>query len=120
MVMAKAKASSKGKKTKVEKKVVSAQETVKEEKVVKASKKETPKTTKSTKKTAPKKTTKKVGLGKRIRLWFKAVIGELKKVKWPSKKDMVKYSIATIVFVLFFSIFFYLIELVVALIKTWM
>lgn len=120
MVMAKAKASSKGKKTKVEKKVVSSQETVKEEKVVKASKKETPKTTKSTKKTAPKKTTKKVGLGKRIRLWFKTVIGELKKVKWPSKKDMVNYSIATIVFVLFFSIFFYLIELVVALIKTWM
>lgn len=31
---------------------------------------------------------------------------ETKKVKWPSKKDMVKYSVATISFVVFFAIFF--------------
>ncbi len=31
---------------------------------------------------------------------------ETKKVKWPSKKDMIKYSVATISFVVFFAIFF--------------
>lgn len=31
---------------------------------------------------------------------------ETKKVKWPSKEDMIKYSVATISFVVFFAIFF--------------
>ena len=31
---------------------------------------------------------------------------ETKKVKRPSKKDMIKYSVATISFVVFFAIFF--------------
>ena len=31
---------------------------------------------------------------------------ETEKVKWPSKKDMIKYSVATISFVVFFAIFF--------------
>ena len=42
---------------------------------------------------------------------------EMDKVKWPSKKDMVKYSIATIVFVIFFALFFYGIDLILALLK---
>ena len=42
--------------------------------------------------------------------FFKGIKSEFKKVRWPNKKEMVKYSIATIVFVLFFGIFFYLIE----------
>ncbi len=42
--------------------------------------------------------------------FFKSVKQEFKKVRWPNRKEMVKYSIATIVFVLFFGIFFYLIE----------
>ena len=45
------------------------------------------------------------------------VRSEMAKVKWPSKKDMVKYSIATIVFVIFFAIFFYCIDLLLALLK---
>ena len=44
--------------------------------------------------------------------FFKGVKQEFKKVRWPNKKEMVKYSIATIVFVLFFGIFFYLIEVI--------
>ena len=31
---------------------------------------------------------------------------EMKKVKWPTKKDMVKYSIATLSIILFFCLFF--------------
>ena len=49
--------------------------------------------------------------------FFKEVRNEMKKVKWPSKKDMLKYSVATIVFVVFFALFFYAIDLILALLK---
>ncbi len=51
-----------------------------------------------------KKTTKKK------ESWLKGVMSEFKKVRWPNKKEMVKYSIATILFILFFAFFFYIIE----------
>lgn len=54
---------------------------------------------------------------KKIKNFFKEVKSELGKVKWPNRKDMVKYSIATISFVIFFAAFFYLIVLVMALIS---
>ena len=54
---------------------------------------------------------------KKIKKFLSEVKSELGKVKWPSKKDMVKYSIATICFVIFFAGFFYLIDLSVAFIK---
>lgn len=50
---------------------------------------------------------------------FKQVKKEMSKVHFPSKKDMIKYSIATITFVIFFGIYFYVIELIMALIKSW-
>ena len=37
---------------------------------------------------------------KKIKKFFSEVRKELKKVKWPTKKDLVKYSIATICFVI--------------------
>ncbi len=55
---------------------------------------------------------------KKIKKFFSEVKSELKKVKWPNKKDMIKYSAATICFVIFFAVFFYLIDLGVAFIKT--
>ena len=61
-----------------------------------------------------KKNKKKHG---KIFNFFKEVKVEVSKVKWPSKKNMVKYSVATIIFILFFAIFFYLIDLVIALLK---
>ena len=73
--------------------------------------------TKSTKKDNKKKTTKKNKKDLGIIRFFKEVKNEVSKVKWPSKKDMVKYSVATIVFILFFAIFFYLIDLIIALLK---
>lgn len=51
--------------------------------------------------------------------FFKEVKKEVSLVKWPSKKEMIKYSVATIAFVLFFSLYFYLIQVIVALVKTW-
>ena len=50
--------------------------------------------------------------------FFKGIKSEFKKVRWPNKKEMVKYSIATIVFILFFLAFFSIIELIAWLIKT--
>ena len=49
---------------------------------------------------------------------FREIKKEMEKVHFPSRSDMVKYSIETIVFILFFAIYFYEIELVMALIKS--
>ena len=65
------------------------------------------------KNTKSKKNTKKVSK----KHFLGEVRSEMAKVKWPSKKDMVKYSIATIVFVIFFALFFYAIDMVIALLK---
>ena len=67
---------------------------------------------KDNKKKVEKKPTKVKKAG-----FFKEVKNEMAKVKWPSKKDMIKYSIATIVFVIFFALFFYGIDLLLALLK---
>ena len=50
--------------------------------------------------------------------WWHGVKSEFKKVRWPSKKEMIKYSIATICFIIFFAIFFWIIEVIVYFIKT--
>lgn len=49
--------------------------------------------------------------------FFKDVIKELKQSKWPDKKYMVKYSIATFSTIVVCSVYFYLITIVFALIK---
>ena len=48
------------------------------------------------------------------------VVEELKLVRWPSKLEVVKYSIATLVFVGFFALFFTLIDVLFALAKGWL
>ena len=50
--------------------------------------------------------------------WIRGVFNELKKVTWPNRKNMLKYSIATIIFIIFFALFFYLIELLMAFLKS--
>ena len=42
---------------------------------------------------------------------------EMKKVKWPTKKDMVKYSIATLSIILFFCLFFIASDLIIMALK---
>jgi len=64
------------------------------------------------KKNVKKEIVKKMGILGSIKNWFKGVIKEMKAVHWPTKKEMLKYSIATIVFVVFFAIFFLVIELI--------
>ena len=55
---------------------------------------------------------------KKIKKFFSEVGKEFSKVKWPSKKDMVKYSIATICFVVFFAAFFYGIMALMSLVQS--
>lgn len=55
---------------------------------------------------------------KKIKNFFKDVKKEVSKVKWPTKKDMFKYSLIVILFIVFFALFFSAIDVVVALIKS--
>ena len=82
-------------------------------------------------KNASKKEEKK-SLWVRFRIFCHGVKSEFKKVHWTSKNDLVKYSIgasfpciveikysiSTIVFVVFCSLFFYAIDIIFALIQT--
>ena len=49
--------------------------------------------------------------------FFSQVKKELSKVKWPSKREMIKYSISTLCFILFFALFFFGIETLFAFIE---
>lgn len=49
--------------------------------------------------------------------YFEGVKKETSKIKWPTKKEMVKYSIATVSFIIFFALFFYIIQLLLVLLK---
>ena len=55
---------------------------------------------------------------KKIKEFFHEVKKEVSKVKWPTKKDMVKHTITVVVFIVFFALFFVATDLVIAFIKT--
>ena len=61
---------------------------------------------------------KKVKKNEKKENLFKQIKKEMQKVHFPSRKDMIKYSIATILFIIFFAAYFYVIELVMALVKS--
>ena len=50
----------------------------------------------------------------KLKEFFTGVKEERKKVIWTSKKNLVKYSIATLLFMLFICLFFFVIDLVIA------
>ena len=43
---------------------------------------------------------------------------EMKKVRWPNRKELFTYSAATIVFITFFGVFFSVTDFVLAFVKT--
>lgn len=45
------------------------------------------------------------------------VAKEMKKVRWPNKKEMLTYSSATLMFVLFFALFFSVLDVIIAAAK---
>ena len=69
-------------------------------------------------KKTPKKEKDKKSLWVRFRIFCHGVKSEFQKVNWTSKDNLIKYSIATIVFVVFCSLFFYAIDIIFALIQT--
>lgn len=82
---------------------------------------------KTTKKNSTKKAVKPVkkekveekkSLWTRFRIFCHGVKSETSKVHWPSKDEMVKYSIATVLFIVFCSLFFYLINILFALLQS--
>ena len=54
----------------------------------------------------------------KIANFFRGVKTEGKRIKWPTKKDMLKYSVATIIFIVFCAAFFYVIDVILALLHT--
>lgn len=55
---------------------------------------------------------------KKIIDYFKGVKKEISRIKWTNKKDLLKYSVSTIVFMLFFGLFFYAIDMLVAILRS--
>ena len=49
--------------------------------------------------------------------FFKGIKMELKKVTWPKKKEVFKYSIATLVFCIIVVLFFQLLDLGLSIVK---
>ncbi|MDD2409346.1 MAG: preprotein translocase subunit SecE [Bacilli bacterium] len=48
---------------------------------------------------------------------FKQIKDEMKKVRWPDKNEMLKYSIATIIFIIAFGLYFFGLDIIFAWIK---
>ena len=51
---------------------------------------------------------------KKLNKFLYGIKKEMGKVRWPNKKEMLTYSIATIAFVIFFAIFFTVADFVIA------
>ena len=54
----------------------------------------------------------------KFRIFSHGIKSEFQKVHWPTKENMIKYSIATIIFVIFCGLFFYAIDVIFALIQS--
>ncbi len=64
-----------------------------------------------------KKSEKKINKNKES--YFKKIKKELKLVKWPTAKEVLKYTISTIVFCVVLCALFLLLNLILSVIKGW-
>lgn len=69
-------------------------------------------------KTKEKQKEVKKSLWVRFRIFCHGVKSEFLKVHWTQKNDLVKYSIATIFFLIFTALFFYVIDVLFALVQS--
>lgn len=53
-----------------------------------------------------------------IKKYFKGVKKEIGRIRWTSGKELVKYSITTITFMIFLGVYFYAIDMLVSLIRS--
>ncbi len=64
-----------------------------------------------------KKNKKKNNFFKNLKIFFDDVKKETKKVLWPTKKNLFKYSLITILFMVFICLFFVGTDLIIALVS---
>ena len=55
-----------------------------------------------------------------IAKYFKGVKKEVSRIRWVSLKDLTRYSLASVVFVLFFGLFFYGVDMLISLLRSWL
>ena len=75
------------------------------------------KNNKKDEKTKKVKKTKKEKKNVKKESFFEGVRSEMSKVKWPTKKEVLKYTIATLVFMIVLVLFFVLLTLLMSLIR---
>ncbi len=54
---------------------------------------------------------------KKIKDFFKGVKKEVKRTRWPKGKELLKYSVVTLTLIVFFALFFYVLDLLFAFLK---
>lgn len=55
---------------------------------------------------------------KSVTKYFKGVKKEIGRIRWTAPKDLLKHSITTVSFMLFLGIYFYVIDVLVSLIRS--
>ena len=100
----------------VRKKVL--EDTYNTRKIKTADVKKSTKEVKKVEKKQDKNNNKKQNAWVRFKIFCHGVKSEFDKVHWPTKANMLKYSIATVVFIILCSAFFYVIDIIFALIQT--
>ena len=103
----------KGSENKTEKKTVKKVEKTTNEKSLKKNKHYI-----AEKKNTKAKKEKKENIFKRVIKYFKGVGKEIKRIRWTERKDLVKYSICTLLFVVLFGVYFYAIDWLVLLVRS--
>lgn len=91
-----------------------------EEKVTKKVKKEKETKKKDSKEVKKETKEKKKSIFSRIVGYFKGVRKEISRIRWTKGKEMLKYSVAAVSFILFFCVYFYVIDVLVALIRSYL
>ena len=61
---------------------------------------------------------KKKNIFSKIVGYFKGVKKEISRIRWTKGKELVKYSVAAVSFILFFCVYFYVIDILVALLRS--
>lgn len=72
----------------------------------------------NSKKKKDNKSNEKDNIWTKFRIFCHGVVVEGKRVHWTNKSDMIKYSISTIFFIIFCSLFFYIINVLFALLQS--
>ena len=53
-----------------------------------------------------------------ITKYFKGVGKEIKRIRWTSGKELAKYSLTAVLFMLFLGVYFYAIDMLVSLLRS--